>query len=233
MYCTQCGTELKEGARFCHKCGASVESNEVGANAEAGNVAVPGVQKSWLSQYGAYLFIPLFAIIVALLFWVNKEPDNLGASGQPTQGQQAPSFDMNKVHETLDRLQTALKEDPKNVVAMDSLAMMYAIAGSYEKAKGYYEQHLQIEPDNRDIQVALALIYHNLQNDPKAIEILQGILDKEPGYAFALHYLAEIYASQHEHDKATQYWQKIIKLYPGTEMAKVAEKRIQEQTDGE
>lgn len=136
---------------------------------------------------------------------------------------------MANVHQTLERLKSRLQADPQDLVAIDSLAVMFSIAGSYDRARDLYEQHLAIEPDNKDVRIALALTHHNLKDDNKAISMLQELLDKEPTYAFALHYMAVIQASIHKHDEAEKYWQKIVDSYPGTEMAKMAEKNIAQQ----
>lgn len=233
MYCTQCGEKLKSEAKFCHACGEAVQSqvqNRAGRDENTGKA-----RHGWLHSFGAFLFIPIFAGIVVLLFWVNKEPEPLKATNNANGKQaEAPSMAaMGQIHQTLERLKANVEANPEDLVSIDSLAIMYSIAGSYDKARMYYEKHLQIEPDNKDIKIALGLTYHNLNNNEKAIALLQEVLDKEPTYAFALHYMGEIQASLHNHEEAEKYWQRIIVHYPGTEMAKIAEQRIQEQTSGE
>ena len=234
LFCTECGNELKENARFCHNCGAPVKGQNGGSAKKAGTSKVDLPQQSWLSKYGAYLFIPVFVLIVVLLFWKNQEPASLNTpTATSTSQNQAMSASMEKVHKMLDRLKKAVEDDPKNVAAMDSLGNMFYIAGSFAKARDYFEMHLAVEPDNNQTKILLARTYFNLKNKDKAIEILQGILDKEPDFVFALSDLADIYDSMHEHDKAKEYWQKIIADYPGTQFASDAQKRLSEQKAGE
>ncbi|RMF67872.1 MAG: zinc-ribbon domain-containing protein [Calditrichaeota bacterium] len=219
--CTNCGSSLKPGASFCHNCGTPV-----GAGAGRAPAAAGPARQSWLASYGAFLFIPIFAGIIVLLFWANKEPEGLSASN-PAAAPGAPNpAAMQQVHQTLDRLQKNLEANPKDLVSIDSLAVMYAIAGSYDKARQYYERHLEIEPENRDIKIALALTYHNLNQSARAIDLIKTVLDKEPTYFFALFYLGEIHASLGHKKLAEQYWQKIVDTYPGTEWAKTAQQRI-------
>ncbi|MFQ5676846.1 MAG: zinc-ribbon domain-containing protein [bacterium] len=231
--CAQCGETLKEGARFCHNCGSALASGD----APIEEHVYEGAQvqnQSWLHSFGAFLFIPIFAGIIVLLFWVNREPEPLSASNTGNAGQGAPDMAaMQNVHETLDRLQKKIEAEPRDVVSIDSLAIMYSIAGSYDKALMYYEKHLEIEPDKSEVKIALGLTYHNLKRNDDAIRIIQEVLAKEPTNAFALHYLAEIYSSMHKHDEAGALWQKIVDAYPGTEMAKMAEQRIQESLEQE
>jgi TolA-binding protein len=54
------------------------------------------------------------------------------------------------------------------------------------------------------------------------------VLEKEPGNAFGLFYLAEMFASQGQKEAAEAHWQTIADQYPGTEIAKMAEQRIHE-----
>ena len=74
----------------------------------------------------------------------------------------------------------------------------------------------------------MGLTYNNLKRSEDAVAIIQEVLVVEPTNAFALHYLAEIQTSLHNHEEAEKLWQKIIAAYPDTEMAKVAEQRIHE-----
>lgn len=224
--CTKCDEPLKPDARFCHNCGQSVKTATAQSLAAGQSTEV---KQKWLNSFGTFLFIPVFAGIIVLLFWVNKEPEPLEASNGADQEQSAPDMAMmGQVHKTLERLKKNLDSNLNDVVSMDSLAIMYTIAGSYEKALTYYEMHLEIEPDNKDLKIALGLTYNNLQRSEDAVTIIQEVLVEEPANAFALHYLAEIQTSLHNHEEAEKFWQKIIAAYPNTEMAKVAEQRIHE-----
>jgi len=235
LFCSQCGEKIKDGAKFCHACGTQVAGEKAPVNAQTNSKSKKVSTQSWLNSFGAFLFIPIFALIIVLLFWANRDPEPINGGGQQqqmAQGQGNGTPDMaamEQVHNTLENLKARVEENPNDLVALDSLAMMYSIAGSFGKAKEYYERYLAIQPDNKDVKVSLALAHYQLQEQDKAIEIIEGILDEEPTYALGLHYLAEIYASMHEHDKAIEKWNTIIAHYPNTEFSKVAEKRIKEQ----
>ncbi|MFQ5709951.1 MAG: tetratricopeptide repeat protein [bacterium] len=190
--------------------------------------APPSVGRSWLASFGPLLFIPIFVAIVVILFWVNKRPQPIGGTGSTAAAPGAPNMAMQKVHDTLERLNKNLEANPRDVVSMDSLAIMYSIAGSYEKASKFYERHLKIEPDNKDVKIALGLTYKNLNKTDEAIALIKDVLDKEPTYAFGLYYLGEIYSSSGKKEEAVANWQKIVHTYPGTEIANMAQKRIHE-----
>ncbi|NIR49560.1 tetratricopeptide repeat protein [candidate division KSB1 bacterium] len=227
MECSNCGEPLKPGAKFCHSCGSAADSESQAhetTQAEGGTT-----QKSWLATIGPFLFIPVFVGIIVILFWKNREPEPMNASNATAAEQSAPSMAaMGQVHETLERLKQRVEENPDDLVAIDSLATMYSIAGSYDKARKFYERHLEIEPDNQQIKIALGLTYHSLNRTEEGIELIEGILQEEPTHAFALFYLAEIYASSGEMKVAEEHWNKIIDHYPNTEIANMAQQRIHE-----
>ena len=238
MFCSKCGEKLKDAAKFCHACGAEVLTGRPAeANVESNSKTEKLTTRGWLNSFGAFLFIPIFAIIIVLLFWANREPEPINAAAQQqasAQANSAPAMaQMQQIHVILESLQARIEKNPRDLVAIDSLAVMYAIAGSYDKAKSYYEKHLEIEPDNKDIKIGLALTYHNLTQTDKAIALIKEVLDKDPTYVFGLHYLAEIYASIHEHEKAIETWKSIIEHYPNTDFAEMASKRIKEQTQSD
>lgn len=226
--CPECGAALKPGARFCHNCGAAIaDAQEATPAAGARPVAAQG---SRLATLGPFLLIPFFALIVVLLFWQNREPQPLNPTGGAQQGGAPDMAAMNQVHETLQRLKKNLEANPNDLVSMDSLAVMYAIAGKYDEAIKYYERHLEIEPDNTEIKIALGLSYHNIRQSDKGIALIQEVLTKEPTNAFALFYLGELYAATGHKSQAEQHWQKVVDTYPNTEIARMASQRIHDLT---
>ncbi len=234
MFCSKCGEKLKTAAKFCQACGAKTRSDQTTLSSESNPKSVKVSTRSWLNSFGAFLFIPLFAIIIILLFWTNREPEPIAGGAQqegsaPANGK-PDEAGMKQIHNTVENLKSRLEENPEDLVAIDSLAVMYAIAGSYDKAKGYYERHLEIEPDNKDIKIGLALTYHNMKQTDEAIKTIEEVLAKDPKHVFGLHYLAEIYASIHDHDKAIEKWNLIVAAYPNSDFSKMASGRIKAQS---
>jgi cytochrome c-type biogenesis protein CcmH/NrfG/predicted RNA-binding Zn-ribbon protein involved in translation (DUF1610 family) len=229
--CSNCGEALKPSAKFCHNCGAPVagEASPKTSKATPLRETVPAKSNRAVT-IASFVAIPAFAIlIIALLFWKNQDPEPLSVSGGGAQEQGMPSMAaMQSVHETLQRLQKRLEADAHDVVAMDSLAAMYSIAGSYEKASQYYLRHLEIEPDNLDVKMMLAHSYFQLQRLDDAMKLVQSVLKKEPTNALALFNLGVIYSSQGKQKEATQHLQIIIDTYPGTEWASRAQQLIHE-----
>jgi cytochrome c-type biogenesis protein CcmH/NrfG len=235
--CPNCGEALKSGAKFCHKCGQVVSEPPTksarpaaGSSARATAVPRPRTQR-WLTM-GAFFIIPVFAgLIIALLFWKNREPEPLQAAKDAAASEAMPSMAaMESVHKTLERLKHNLEANPEDLVSIDSLATMFSIAGSFDKASKYYERHLEIEPDNNEIKMALAHSYFQLKRTSDALALVQGVLKKEPTNVFALYNLGVIYGSEGKKDEAIKHLQIIVDTYPGTEWAKAAQQLIHDLT---
>ena len=230
--CTNCGQILKLKAKFCHVCGAVVESGFKEAPVEkikdSREFETGNVRRNWLATIGPLFFIPIFAGIIVLLFWKNKDIE-LEASNSMAAEQSMPSMEaMEQVHKTLERLKANVQANPEDLVSIDSLAQMYYIANSFEKASKYLEMHLEIEPGNRDIRMFLAMAYSNLNRADEAKVLIDEILQKEPTYAFGLYNLGLIYASQGNEKEALKNWNILVRHHRGTEVANMAQQRIHE-----
>ena len=253
MNCPTCQTKLAEGAKFCNECGSNVELSkckkcdkllkpdarfcqncgEPVKTAAAQPLATgqtPAVKQSWLNSFGSFLFIPVFAGIIVLLFWVNKEPEPLGASNGSGQEQAVPDMAvMEEVHQEIARLEAKLKKNPKDLATIDTLVSMYSVPGNYKKVAEFYENYLTLVPDDVRIMANLGFIYHSrLDRTDDANSLVQKALEREPTNDLGLFVTAEIQSSLHNHEIAESYWKKIIELYPNTDIAKVAQQRIHE-----
>ncbi|MFQ5865790.1 MAG: zinc-ribbon domain-containing protein [bacterium] len=227
--CTNCGETLKPSAKFCQNCGTPVKAGLEKAQVEELDETEQFQEKrNWLASVGPFMFIPIFAGIIVILFWKNRENTPLPPSNPSSAEQNAPDkAAMEQVHQTVERLQSKIKANPEDLVSIDSLAQMFYIAGSYDKAGKYLEMHLDIEPNNRDIKMFLATTYGNLNRNDEAIALIKGILKKEPTYAYGLYNLGVIYASTGNKEEALRNWKMVVQQHPGTEIAHAAEQHIQ------
>ena len=72
-YCTRCGTEISEGARFCPKCGAPVTTPAlIGAKSGTETAKEPAVDMSPKSRVATTLFAWFLGIFGAHRFYVGK-----------------------------------------------------------------------------------------------------------------------------------------------------------------
>lgn len=229
--CSSCGEKLRPKAKFCQNCGIPVKATSEEARVKefraTEELAKEGSKRRWLASVAPFLFIPIFAGIIILLFWRNRESTPLPPSSSSSAEQNMQSMAaMERVHKTVERLESRIEADPKDLVSIDSLAQMFYIAGSYDKASEYLKMHLDVEPDNRDVKMFLATTYGTLNRTDEAIALIKEILKEEPTYAFGLYNLGLIYAHQGNKDEALKNWKLLVQHYPGTDIAKSAQQQI-------
>ena len=69
MFCKNCGTQLKDEARFCPKCGTPVGVNQQNPDNQDGYTPPqPPVPKKWKDSYTIFALIGVFAVAIALGF---------------------------------------------------------------------------------------------------------------------------------------------------------------------
>lgn len=94
------------------------------------------------------------------------------------------------------------------------LGMLYA--GKKNKlAVDYFNNALNIQPDNLDVAYYLALFYQESGNYEQAIKMYEELLVKEPSYYYALYnigYINLVYLN--DYPKAVEYFTKVIELKP-------------------
>ena len=95
--------------------------------------------------------------------------------------------------------------------------IMYA-RGEYEDAKRYLVKAVEQNPDI-ETQNTLALTYYELGEYPQAINIFNNLLSKHPENISVLMSLARCYEKTKENDKALQYLDKVVDIFPEDEEA--------------
>lgn len=114
--------------------------------------------------------------------------------------------------DSLDRLQTAYKKNPKDVVAIKSLSKVYGIMGDPEKEIEYLEKYIELRPKDIDSRFDLAKIYlWNLMQN-KAKEQYQEILKIKPDHESVLRKLALSYRWDQKYKESVECYEKIKKL---------------------
>lgn len=234
--CAACGAALKLGAKFCQSCGqpASEAAQSASAAAAAQTVQVEDAHEPehpprspWVTA-SLFLSIPIVVGIMFLLFYPRSNPQPVmsqqapGAMPQATQQNGQDPFDMESmmpVFHQIDSLKNAVKENPKDTNALLHLAALFDMAGKYDQAAEYYRNLLAVTPENVEARMNLAGNYFNLKQNEAAIAELETALKHRPDYDYAMFNLGVIYASIHEHEKAAEWWNKVIALDASSELA--------------
>lgn len=149
MFCPKCGNQVREGTKFCSKCGTSlmmsVENNDDKTEIlSVENIEVPSgpAQK----KGGRLITILLLAIIaigllglVAYLFF---------SAGEEQSKEKSFTGQMTKAEEFMDK-------------------------SKYEDAIGYYKAALDVDPEEADVYLGLAEAYMELGKEKEALKILR------------------------------------------------------------
>lgn len=121
-----------------------------------------------------------------------------------------------------------VEENPEDVDAVLLLANILGNSGHLDEAIGYYEQAVQLAPDDASVRLdfARALADGDLQQDAELQ--FKKVLEMEPDNQAALFYLAELYMEwdPKRQEEAEQLYQQAIDADPDTFLASQATDRL-------
>lgn len=122
-------------------------------------------------------------------------------------------LDRGDFKQAVDSYETALKMEPRGVLAMVNEAMAYARMGENLKAENALENALKIAPDNAAANFNMGLLKAEA-NDPRAAEeFLKAALKGDPQMAQAAYNLGVI-ISKNNINEAVAFLQKAVELRP-------------------
>lgn len=167
-------------------------------------------------------------LIAVWVLTMSLRPDSGVASPQSSQTQ--AGTDTARLDAAIARLQERLRQNPTDVVAMVELGNAYYDSGRWGEAIPWYEQALQSIPANTDVRTDLGTAYFYSGNLEKAKEEWFKVLEQEPNKVQTHYNLAVLYSHMTPPDteNAAKAWETVIRVAPGSEQAKAAEKRLKD-----
>jgi tetratricopeptide (TPR) repeat protein len=131
----------------------------------------------------------------------------------------------------------ALAVNPQLVCALDGLAQVLLNGGRYDAALDSWRQAVRIQPDDPDLQLALATAIYKAANARQAdglppvdgagvadaIRLLTDLLSKHPGITAAHFTLGNIYANEQRFREAADEYRVVVHQDPANTVALVAE----------
>ncbi len=87
-------------------------------------------------------------------------------------------------------------------------------AGLFDKSASYYRRAIQLKPYSEEAKFGLALPLSATGKWDEIINLYKQILQNSPGNTTALYRLGLIYYGRKDYQKALQYFQKLVDLYP-------------------
>jgi cytochrome c-type biogenesis protein CcmH/NrfG len=137
---------------------------------------------------------------------------------------QPPALDEGKVQSLL----TIIKSDPKNVGAHVQLANTYFDAERYPDAIKWYEEALKLDPKNPDASTDLGVSYYYSGRTDDALKQFENSLKLNPKHAKTLFNKGIVLAfGKRDLQGATDAWQQVVQLAPGTPEAQAAQQGLQ------
>jgi len=115
----------------------------------------------------------------------------------------------------LRELQRALKDDPENLPALYSLAIVHKRLGDRPKAIESYKAALAKDPRNEMIKKDLAIFYIENKMTVEASPLLKELLNRNPRDEVALYYLAVLAQDNGKTDEALSLFERVHGLNPG------------------
>jgi len=150
-------------------------------------------------------------------------PDQAGTT-PPTGQRQAPPLDEGKVQGLL----TIIKSDPKNAGAQVQLANTYYDSEKYPDAIKWYESSLKLDPKNVDASTDLGVAYYYSGRTDDALKQFEASLKLNPSHAKTLFNKGIVLAfGKKDLQGASDAWQQVVKLAPGTPEAQAAAQGLQ------
>ena len=103
------------------------------------------------------------------------------------------------------QLQQLLAQSPDDPRLMVALGNLYFDAGRWHDARIWYERSLEIEGGDPNVVTDLAVVYRNLKNPERALELLEGVITAHPDHWQAWYNkVIVLHFDLHSHDAAAE-----------------------------
>lgn len=124
---------------------------------------------------------------------------------EQTQAEEKKSEAHRDVEAEAGRLRDLLAKNPEDVDLMRALGNLYFDGARWEEARIWYERVLEKIGDNADVETDLAVVYRNLKQPDRALNLLEKVVREDPSHWQGWYNLAVVqHFDLHEHEKALE-----------------------------
>ncbi len=109
-------------------------------------------------------------------------------------------------------LERASKINPKNVVIREMYSTILELLGDKQGALREMKAAVELQPDNLDNRVNLAVIQKSLGKNESARENFEYVLQRNPNYIYALYHYGEAELEDGNIEKAKELFSKVVDL---------------------
>jgi len=188
-----------------------------------------------LSRGGINLIFACVAIALALtagtFLYMNASQTVVApaAAGKPQESVLPEDHPPVDAAERLAALEQMSMKDPQNPEHQAQVANLYYDLGQYEKAADFYQRSLRLRPKDPNIETDLAVCFHYLGQDTRALETLDSVLGYSPGFAPAMFNKGVILATaKKDMPGAIVVWESLMRSNPEYARQVGLEQRIRE-----
>ena len=125
----------------------------------------------------------------------------------------------NRVEDSVESFQQALKVSPNHVLSLDNLGNAYRLEKRWDDARQVLERALAIAPEDPEANYSLGMVYAQTDDTKNAYEYLQRALKARPDYPEALNNLGVLYLVTHRRDEAVASFEQCIRVAPSFDQA--------------
>lgn len=156
-------------------------------------------------------------------------PAATSAATAPATGQPQPAGPAARVDELRVRqLQAAAEKNPADAEARIALANLYFDAERFPDAARWYESALRIDPQQVSASTDLGIAYYYMNQADKALAQFDRSLAIDAGHVKTLLNVGIVRAfGKQDLEGAATAWRQVVKLAPGSEEARMADKALE------
>jgi tetratricopeptide (TPR) repeat protein len=118
-----------------------------------------------------------------------------------------------RLRQAIEQYRTIVEQDPKDLDAWLVLGRLYKIAQNSAEAEKVYKKALELDPDNEYALSGLVLVYSDLGDNKKAVEMSRRLAEQNPNPR-TLRALAKAYEEMDDYVGAVQTLRRILALNP-------------------
>lgn len=166
-----------------------------------------------------FLVLGIFAIglILIFVFYAIDTSSTKDLNIRDQQQNLESGIDLSRLQE-INQLESELKNDPDNKEKLLHLAHLNHDSKFFEKAIGYYERYLKLNPNDNDAEVDMGVCYFELNQLDKAENIFTNVIKKNPKHQVAYFNLGIVHLNRKDLEKAKEFFKKCIELGEHTDV---------------
>ena len=218
MFCHNCGNQLKDGMKFCPKCGTQAKSAAPQANAAAAassaQSAAPDTAaqaKRAKEQGDAYRRADEDErALRAYTEAIRLKPDYAEAFA----GRSISYIELGNADSALADANKALQLDPNNAKAYLAYGMCVALDDDIDQGLVNINKSIQLDPNDAYAFASRGIIYKELEQYDQALKNYNKALELDPDNASLFDLRCVVYTIQEQYDKAMADNRKAFALKP-------------------